>query len=184
MALERLPHPIPPRRRLGVHRQPRSVAREIISQSTRRGVSLGRLFAHRLHKDGIQIAGQKGLVADGANRGWLDRFLTHPILDLTRPQALEIEHSSSGQQLEENEPEPVDIRRGRNGLSTQLFGRRVAQSHQAEAGACGGISCTACQTWGREQLGDSEIDQLDLAGSRHENVEGLMSLCTTSRWWA
>ena len=76
-----------------------------------------------------------------------------------------------GQQLEEDQAERVDVRGGGHALTAQLLGRRISRRQPAltRARQLGWLARVVIG----EQLGDAEVEQLQIAGRRDEDVRGL-----------
>jgi hypothetical protein len=77
----------------------------------------------------------------------------------------------AGEQLVENQPERVDVAGGSQRIATHLLRARVCRRHHAESGARHRL-VRGGHGW-IEQLGNAEVEELDLPGRRHQNVPWL-----------
>ena len=163
---------------------------QIVEQRTRAGVAVPRFPAQGFEDDRIEIARQaRGERARGhaprvrnlVDRSGLVRILEDD--DVRRPWRFGVEcctvepaargpwRPPSREQLEQNQAEGVDVGGRRHRFTAPLLGCRVGwrQRAQPRARQLGGLRRVVIG----EQLGDTEIEQLQIASRRYEDVRRL-----------
>ncbi|MCR6701670.1 MAG: hypothetical protein NVV68_11175 [Dokdonella sp.] len=150
---------------------------QIGRQLGHRCVAMRRVLAQRLERDRVEIAAQRAMQAPRHRRVGSAAGLQH---GLARPRRLLVEdrpfvrgrraareaiRPPAGQQLVQQQAERVHVDRRGHRLAAHLLGRGVLGREHAR-GTDAGIA-------GIDQLGDAEIEQLDLSGRRDQQVRRL-----------
>ena len=89
--------------------------------------------------------------------------------DLLRRARLDLVGSLAGEELVEDDPERVDIARGRDPPPHHLLGARVVGRHRGQERRGGRVLLGGLG----EQLGDAEVENLGHAGRGHQDIGGL-----------
>ena len=143
-------------------------AADVVGEGDDREVALFRVLAQRLETDLVEVP---VFVA----RAQVARYLARPpgfALDDfpgegERAGRLSAERPLSGEQLEEQEPQRMDVGGGRRRLSLDLFWCRIARRQQVVDAA------RQTEVVLLEELGDAEIEELHLAIAGDEDVRRL-----------
>ena len=162
MTREELARAIPGGRWMGADRLRVEMAPDVLGECAGRAVAPFRLLGGRLHHDVVEVAAQ--LPAH-----FLRRRRQHAgcgrRIDLCRRRAgVAVAAATPGHQFAEEYTQRVDVGRGGDRAAVELFRRGVGRRHRGMLRA-GGLSVRLRF----EQLGDAEVEQLDiaLAGDQH-----------------
>ena len=180
-------HAVGPRR----NRLVIDVSPQVVAELRHRGIAFRRILFQRLAEDGLQVAPQLALKPRRrrrAGRGQRRRRLGRgPDLNrIGQPHRLDFGHRlhvvrrrlrrrtggmMAGQQLVQENAERVDVGRGGNGAAGDLLRRCVLWRHRrsrlVRQDGQRGLGVVL------NQLGDAEVEQLDLSCRRHEDVRRL-----------
>jgi hypothetical protein len=150
-----IPRPLRPRG----HGMAREIALEVVRQRSGRGVPLPRVRAQRHEHDGVEVARQPPPLGGGRRRRRGRRLR----LPAGGPLA--------AQQLVEDHAQRVDVGRGGHRLAAELLGGRVLGREQARPRprGQGGLG----RVLGAQQLGDAEVQELEVPGGDDQDVRGL-----------
>ena len=165
---DELPRPIEPRAGERFDRKAGERAADVVGERGDRGVALLRILAQRLEADLVEVP-RRAARAQAARD--LARTLGLALDDLPgegeRAGRLDSERPLPGKQLEQQEPERMDVGRRRRRLALDLFRRGVARRQQVVDAA------RQAEVVLLEELGDAEVEELHLALAGDEDVRRL-----------
>ena len=199
MTPHELARPVPDGIAPGGNRQTALIPADVVDEGPCRRIPARRVFLQRLHDDRVEIAPQLAsqatsvgpacpgnrlrrdvavrarLAASNDRRGTRDVTFGDRALDLSGRHPGQLVRSTPRQELVGERSQGVHIGRRRHGLTANLLGRGVLGRHRSAAetgerrvGAGPVLRCLLM-----EDLGDTEVEQLDLSVGRHHRVRGL-----------
>ena len=163
--------PVAERGRPRLDRQPLEVPAHVVGEGGDRRVALARLLAQRLHRDRVEVAGDRPATLRRRDGGGRRRVALE---DLARQLLLRAlprlaEGVPVGEQLVEEDAERPDVARRGHSLAAELLGRGVAR-REPSLGEARGVPV---RLLGVQDLRDPEVEQLRHAGGRDQDVPRL-----------